>query len=78
MLFKTNVQHILTSSSSNGATNETKGDDDEDLLRSLRQLLSSCQKYKELSHTLQSSLRHMETGFRTNYEDTLALLKNEI
>ncbi|XP_019853081.1 PREDICTED: coiled-coil domain-containing protein 170-like [Amphimedon queenslandica] len=81
MLFKTNVQHILASSSSHGATNETEGQGgggDEELLRSLRQLLSSCQKYKELSHTLQSSLRHMETGFRTNYEDTLALLKNEI
>lgn len=77
MLFKTNVQHILASSSSHGATNEMEGGDEE-LLRNLRQLLSSCQKYKELSHTLQSSLRHMETGFRTHYEDTLALLKNEI
>ena len=57
---------------------EERGHDDEHIITILRELIISCQRYKDLSLNLQSSLRHMETGFRNNYEDTLALLKNEL
>jgi chromosome segregation ATPase len=52
--------------------------DDEELLKELKQLKLSCQKYKDLSNDLQACLRTMESSFRTSYEDTLSLLKNEI
>ena len=93
LLFKTNIKHLLESSSlhttggaasggaasggaaTGGATvateREERGHDDEHIITILRELIISCQRYKDLSLNLQSSLRHMETGFRNNYEDTL-------
>lgn len=57
---------------------DTPPKDDNDVLLQIKQVQASCQKYKELSRDLQASLRQLENGFRTSYQDTITLLCNEI
>ena len=47
-------------------------------MKQLKHLKLYCHKYKDLSHDLQASLKTMESGFRTSYEDALTLLNSEM
>ncbi len=47
---------------------------DDDVLMQIEKLIISCNRYCEMSNSLQASLKQLEAGFKRGYQDTLTLL----
>ena len=47
---------------------------DDDVLMQIEKLIISCNRYCEMSNSLQASLKQLEAGFKRGYHDTLTLL----
>ena len=76
--FKTAVNRLLKGNSE--LHTEQNGDtpDDYSLIARLEKLLAIQQKSKETTKCLEASLRQLESGFKSSYNDTLTLLTDSI
>ena len=74
-VFKTAVQRLLRAQEEFAGAEDMPSD--YDLITSLEKLLGSQKKQKDNVKCLEASLRQLEQGFKTSYNDALTLLSAE-
>ena len=75
--FQTAIQQLL-STVPQETTNVLKGSPDNyDVISQIERIISSCNRYREMSCNLQASLKQLELGFKRGYQDTLTLLNTD-
>ena len=75
MAFKTAVTQLMSTAQFVHTDHERSSNQD-DMLSQIEKLILACNRYREMSNRLQKSLKHLETGFKQGYQDTLTVLNN--
>ena len=73
--FKTAVKRLLKDEPGTEANGDAP--DDYNLIARLEKLLASQLQYKETTKCLEASLKQLESGFKSSYNDALTLLASE-
>ena len=74
-VFKTAVQRLLKTQEELGESGDVMSD--YDLIASLEKLIGSHKKHRDNAKCLEASLKQLEQGFKTSYNDTLTILSSD-